>query len=90
MQRILQSDAPENVDLKDTWFTPYLEEDISKTPGHDPRFAPENNNQMIASPQSKQNIQEIPTIKGEPASEVQEYPASEGVINISTLKKVSF
>ena len=31
VQNILQSGAQEIIDLKDTWFTPYIEEDPSKT-----------------------------------------------------------
>ena len=36
-----QSGAPENIDLKDTWFTPDLEGDPSETPNHMPRVVPE-------------------------------------------------
>ena len=43
VQSISQSGAPDNIDLKDTWFTPYLDEGPSKTPTHVPRVASENN-----------------------------------------------
>ena len=58
LQRISQSGALENIDLKDTWFTPDLEKDPSKTPTHMPRVAPENNRNMITSSHPIQQVQE--------------------------------
>ena len=46
LQRSSQSGATENIDLKDTWFTPDLEEDHRETPTHVPRVTPENNRNM--------------------------------------------
>ena len=41
-------------------------------------------------PQSKPHVQESPVIKGAPASELHERPASDGFRNTSKLKKVGF
>ena len=40
--------ARENIELKDTWFTPSIEEDPIETPSHDPSVAQENNNITLA------------------------------------------
>ena len=40
VQHSSKSGAPENIELKDTWFTPDLEEDPRKTPTHVPIVAP--------------------------------------------------
>ena len=40
VQHSSQSGAPENIDLKDTWLTPDLEESPRETPNHVPRVAP--------------------------------------------------
>ena len=37
---ISKSDAPDNIDLKDTWFTPDIKEYPGKTPTHVLRVAP--------------------------------------------------
>ena len=37
-----QSGAPDNIDLKDTWFIRYVEGYPVETPIHDPRVAPDN------------------------------------------------
>ena len=58
LQRISQGGASENIDLKYSWFSLDLEEYAIKTPSHEPRFAPENNKNMI------QQIQESPDSKG--------------------------
>ena len=42
MQRISQSGAQDNIDLKDTWFTPDLEEDPIENPTHVPIVTPES------------------------------------------------
>ena len=42
VQHISQSGAQENIDLKYTWFTPYLEEYPIETPTHVPRVTPES------------------------------------------------
>ena len=47
VQCISQSCAPDNIDLKDNFFTPYLEEYPTKNPTHVPRVAPENNLNFI-------------------------------------------
>ena len=49
--------APDNIEIKVNWFTPDLEEDTSKTPSHNPSFAPEKNNKTITSSQSKTRVQ---------------------------------
>ena len=35
-----QSGAQENIELKDTWFTTYIDEDHTETPTHVPRVTP--------------------------------------------------
>ena len=55
-QRISQSVATDNIDLKDTFLTPNHEEDTSKTPRHKPSLATENNNQPIILLQSKPHV----------------------------------
>ena len=40
VQRISKSGASDNIELKDTWFTPYIEEDQIETPTHITIFAP--------------------------------------------------
>ena len=72
-----QSGAPHNIDLKDTFFTPDLEEDSRETPIHMPRVALENNNNTLMSLQSQPHAQEILTSKGLSVSEVNKRPASE-------------
>ena len=47
LQLISQSGVLDNIYLKDTWFTPDIEEDPSKNPNRVPRVAPENNRNMI-------------------------------------------
>ena len=42
-----QSGATDNIDLKDNWFNPDLEEGPIKTPSHKPIIAPDNINKMI-------------------------------------------
>ena len=42
MQRISQSGTQDNIDLKDTWFTPDLEEYPIENPTHVLRFTPES------------------------------------------------
>ena len=88
MQRRSQIGASDNIDLKDTWFAPDLEEDPRETPNHDPSIAPENNNKIITSSQSELHVQYIWDREG--ASEVHERPASKEVRSTSNLKKVSF
>ena len=45
-----QKGTPENIELKDTWLTPYLEEYPNRTPRYDPNIAPENKNQPKSKP----------------------------------------
>ena len=73
MQRISKSSAPENIDLKDTWFNPDLGEDPRKTPSHNPRVAPDNNNKTLTSPQSEPHVQEGPASEKESSSELYIY-----------------
>ena len=87
VQRISQSGSQENIDLKDTWFTPDLEEDPRKPPSQELSVAPENNNKTITSPRSKTHAQESPDSKGSPIYEVIECTASKGVRNTSNKKK---
>ena len=42
VQRSSQSVAPENIDLKDNWFIPDIEEYPRETTSHNPSVAPEN------------------------------------------------
>ena len=48
--------ASENIDLKDTWFTPDLLEDPRENPRHEPSVAPENNNKTLTLSQSKPHM----------------------------------
>ena len=41
VQHISQSGSQDNIDLKDTWFTPYIKEDPIENPTDDPRVTPE-------------------------------------------------
>ena len=42
VQHISKSGSQENIDLRDTWFTPDLEENPIETPTHVPRVTPES------------------------------------------------
>ena len=53
VKRIPHRGAPDNIYIKNTWFNPNFEEDTRETPSRNPSVAPENNNEMIMSPQSK-------------------------------------
>ena len=57
LQLISQSGVLDNIYLKDTWFTPDIEEDPSKNPNRVPKVAPENNRNMIASLQIVNQVQ---------------------------------
>ena len=70
VQRSSQSGKPEIIDLKDTWFTPDIEEHPRETLGHNTSVALENNNNTLMSPQSKLHVQEILTSKVVSASEL--------------------
>ena len=76
-----QIGEPDNINLKDNWFTPDLEEDPRETPNHKPSVAPENNNNMLTLPQSVPYVKESPNRKGASISEVIKHPASEGFRN---------
>ena len=60
VQQISQSDAKDNIDLKDTCFTPDLEEYPRKTPRNETIVVPttENKNNMRASLPTKPYIHE--------------------------------
>ena len=75
--------ATESTDLKDTWFTPYLEEYPIKTPIHKLIITPDNNNKTPMCLLSKTHVQVSPTREGASTSEVYGRPASEGVQNKS-------
>ena len=47
VKRSPQSGAPENIEVKDTSFNPYLEEDPRETQTHVPIVMSENNRSMI-------------------------------------------
>ena len=64
VQHISQSSTPDNIDLADNWFNPYIYGDTRKNPRHDMSVTPENNHKTIMLPQSKLKIQESPDIKG--------------------------
>ena len=81
LQRSSHIGVTDNIDLKDNYI---------KTPSHDPRAAPQKNNKMLMSLQSKPYAQESPPRKGASASEVHGHPASEGVRKTSNLKKLFF
>ena len=72
VQCISQSGAPDNIDLKDTWLTPNIEEDTSYTPSDEPSVFPNNNNIMLTSLQPVLHVlhvQAIPSNEGVPVSE---------------------
>ena len=56
VQHISQRVAPDNIELKDTWFDPDLEVDPSETPSHEPSIAPENHNNMLMLLQSVPHV----------------------------------
>ena len=62
--------APENIDLKDNWFTPDLEEDTIDTPSHEPIVSPENNNSTLKSLQSILHLKASTDSEGAYVSEV--------------------
>ena len=57
VQNSSQIGAPQNIDLKETWFAPYLEEDPSETPNNEPIVAPDNNRNTITFLQSVTYVQ---------------------------------
>ena len=90
MQHISQSGSSENIDRKDTWFTPDLDEVPRETPTHVSRVAPENNINMVTSSQPVHQLQESPDRKGESVYELTKLPVSERVLNTSNLPKFCF
>ena len=58
VQIISKRVAPDNIDLKDTWFTPDIEEDIRKNLRNEARVYPENKINMITLSPSQTNIHE--------------------------------
>ena len=87
VKHISQSGAPENIDLRNTWFDPYFKKYPSETPNHLTRVATENNRNMITSFQSVKKVPEILLSEGASVSEVIEFAFSEGVENKSNLPK---
>ena len=69
-----QSGATENINLRDNWFTPDLEEHPSKTSSNEPSVAPNNNDKTLTLTQSIQHLQGIPAIEGVSVSEVKKRP----------------
>ena len=49
VQHSSQSGAPENIELKDTWFTPDIKEYTRKTSSHETSGSKENNNNTFIS-----------------------------------------
>ena len=88
VQRSSKIGVLDNIDLKDTWFNPDLEEDPSATPIHDPSIAPEN----ATFSKSVPHVQKGPASKGSSVSELFECPASKEVRNRSNflIKFLSF
>ena len=74
-----QSGSSENIDPKDTWFTPYLEEDPIETPTHMPRVAPENTINTFTSSKSVQQVHVRTFSEGAQFYEVIKLPVSKGV-----------
>ena len=85
-----QIEASENIYLKDTWFTPDLDENLSKTPSHDLSVAPGNNNNTLMPSHYILHTQESMASKRSPFSEMIDHTASKGVRNTSNVKKVCF
>ena len=79
VQHRSQSVAPDNIGLKDTWFTSYIEEYPRKTPSHKPRVSPKNNRNTFTSSQYILHVQESPSMQGVSVSEVTKHPAYEVV-----------
>ena len=86
VQLISQSGAPDNIDLKDTWFNTDIEEDTRKTLSHKLSVTPENKNKTLTLSQYKPHVREIQAREG--ASEVNKHPAPEVVQNTSNVLKV--
>ena len=85
-----QSTAPDNIYLKNTWFTPYLEEDTSENLSHKPNIATNTNKNMLMPSQVVPHVQGITAREGSPISEVIKCPSFEGVQNTSNLNNSSF
>ena len=69
VQRISQRGALENIDIKDTWFTPDLEEYTRKTQRHEPSINPDNSKKTLMLLQSKLHLHEGPERKRAPSFE---------------------
>ena len=76
-QHRLQINAPNSIDLNDTWFTPYIEEYPRKNPIHEPIVTPENNRNTLTFSQSVLYVQAIPDREGVYVSEVIKLSTSE-------------
>ena len=90
MQLRSQSTAPDIIYLKNTWLTPYLEEDTSENLSHEPNIATNTNKNMLVPSQLVPHVQEITPREGSHISEVIKCPYFEGVQNPSNLNKVRF
>ena len=90
VQRISQIGALDNIDLKDNWFTPDIDEDPSKNPSHEPIVTQENVNNKLVLLQYVLYLQEGPVSEGASVFEVIERPASKVFQNTSNSKKFSF
>ena len=77
-QRRSYSVPPDNIDLRDTWFNPYLEEDPIKNPIHEPIFVPYNNNKTLTSSQSEPHVHEDLTNERASNSGIHKRPFPEG------------
>ena len=60
MHYIPQRSTPDNIDLKDTWLTPYIKEYTSETPRHEPIvfLTTENKNNTLAPSPPKPHVNE--------------------------------
>ena len=81
VQQRPKSGAQDNIDLKDNWFTPDLEEDTIDTPSHEPIVSPENNNSMLKSLQSILHLKASTDSEGAYVSEVIKHTDYEGVLS---------
>ena len=63
VQSISQSGAPNNIDLKDTWFNPDVEEYTRQTPIYEPSAPLDNISNTLKISQSLSQLQEGTAIR---------------------------
>ena len=83
VQHSSQIDAPDNIGLKDTWFTPNSEVYPRKPPSHELSLASKNNNNTLTPLHSVPHVHESTARKGAPVSTVIQRPDFEVVRNTS-------